>query len=364
MRKASRLALLAGMTLLALAFAGSSLAAYTPKLVVHTNHKVGSGGPVTISVTTTKDDDATAATVIYAPLGFTPQLGQAAGATLGNVTAHVQALGISADTILPLEGTVVVADATDPTLAAQVAGCTRTAVGTQHSAVWVLVLTAAGQTLRVPVTLDSITAAPEADFAQAKLSICLPSPYIPTSAGGATFGAKLLDASFTLDNVFNNPPSRGAFTWRAIFTPYTTGTGNPNAAGTVEARATVRIPSQLSLKAKVVSKKKHTVRLTGKLSEGGQGIGGVTVTLLIGRLKASALKARYTAKTSSNGSFGGNTIRQKKGGKYYFQVKATVKDRDNTTNGCSTPGPFNPIPCVSSTISGFTASSIAISAKL
>jgi hypothetical protein len=345
-------------------FAGSALAAYTPKLLVRTNHKVGGGGPVTISVSATKEEDATFAAAIYAPLGFTPTLDQAAGAELGKVTAHVQALGISADTILPLEGTVVVANQADPAIAPSVSQCTRTPVGTAHGAVWVLVLTAAGQTLRVPVTVDVITAGPETEFAQAKMTICLPSPFIPAAAGGATFGAKLLDASFTLNAVFNNPASRGEFIWRARLTPWTTGTGVPNAAGTVEARSYIRLPSSLSLKAKVVSKKKHTVKLTGRLTEGGAGIGGIGVKLLIGRAKVSALKAQYTAKTGASGAFGGNAIKLKKGGKYFFQVKATVPDRDYTATGCATAGPFNPVPCVSATVPGFTASSIAVSAKL
>jgi hypothetical protein len=366
MKKALRLTLIVSAAALALAFAGSALAAYTPKLLVHTNHKVGSGGPVTIAVSATKEEDATALSGIYVPLGYTLKFDQAPGTNLGAVTAHVQALGISADTILPLEGTVTVANQADPALVPAVAACTRTPAGTPHAAVWVLVLTAAGQTLRVPVTLDAITAGPATEFASAKLSICLPSPYIPATAGGATFGAKLLDATFTMDGVFNNPTSRGNFIWRATFTPYTTGSGAPNAAGTVEARSEVRLPSSLSLKAKVVSKKKHTVVLSGRLSEGGTGIGGVTVALLVGKAKVSALKAQFTTKTNANGSFGGGKPIKvgKKGGKFFFQVKASVKDRVNTATACSTPGPFNPVPCVSSTISGgYSVASIAISAK-
>lgn len=365
MKRASRLALLTGVAVMALGlFAGSALAAYAPKLIVRTNHKVGGGGPVTISVSSTKEEDAAFKATIYGPLGVSATLDQAVGTELGKVTAHVQALGISADTILPLEGTVVVANQADPAIAPSVAACTRTPVGTAHAAVWVLVLTAAGQTLRVPVTVDAITTGPETEFASGKMQICLPSPYIPASAGGATFGAKLLDASFTLNAVFNNPTSSGESVWRAVLTPWTTGTGVPNIAGTVEARSYIRLPSSLSLKAKVVSKKKHTVKLTGKLTEDGQGIGGIAVKLLIGRSSIGALKAQYTAKTNANGVFGGNTIKLKKGGKYFFQVKATVPDRDFTATGCATAGPFNPVPCVSATLPGFSATSIASSAKL
>ena len=53
--------------------------------------------------------------------------------------------------------------------------------------------------------------------------------------GRSPNGARLLDATFTVDNVFTNAP--GDTVWKAITTPWAGGT--PNAAGTVETRALV-----------------------------------------------------------------------------------------------------------------------------
>ena len=238
MHRALRLAALVGASTLALAFAGSALAAYTPQFIVsHTPSNVSSAS-TTITIKQTRDDDATAKVTFYVPQGYSGVLGQAAGTKLGTVAAHVQATAISQDAILPINGDVIAASNADATVAAASTTCTGT---TTHSAFWVLALEASGQKLSVPVFIDT-TAGPEAAFAQFKLQVCLPPP------AAATFGAKLLDASLTLSNVFTTPVSPGQYIWPAFFTPYSSAAGPINPAGTVQSRAVVRLPGQITLK--------------------------------------------------------------------------------------------------------------------
>src|SRR5207248_2549160 len=171
----------AAVAALALAFAGSALASYTPKIVVSQ-----AGTKTTIHVTIAKDDDATLKLTIYAPSATPATLTQAPGTPIGTVSAQVNAKAISPDAILPLTGIVQVADG---------------------------------------------TAAPLA-FGAGKLQVCLPSPDVPQSAGGAAFGAKLLDVNFTVDGIFAASTSPLAI-WPSVFTPYVPGTATPNPAGTV-----------------------------------------------------------------------------------------------------------------------------------
>ena len=128
---------------------------------------------------------------------------------------------------------------------------------------------------------------------------------------------------------------------------YAAGTGVPNAAGTVEARAFVG-PGAITLAGRVTSKKKRTAQLNGKVTASGAGLAGATVSITLNG------KARYRAKTSATGAYK-LKIKVKKGTSV-FQAKTTVAERDVTTTGCATPA-VPPVPCVSATQGGFTATS-------
>ena len=63
-------------------------------------------GSVTIGYTQARDDDALFRLQIYVPLGYTPALTAAPGSTIGAVAATVQANAISADAVVPLNGSI------------------------------------------------------------------------------------------------------------------------------------------------------------------------------------------------------------------------------------------------------------------
>ena len=103
MKHLLRALMLAAVVGTALALTGSAFAAFTtPRLAVNKP----TAGSVTIGYTQTREDDALFRLQIYVPLGYTPALTAAPGSTIGAVTAVVQANAISADAIVPLNGTI------------------------------------------------------------------------------------------------------------------------------------------------------------------------------------------------------------------------------------------------------------------
>jgi hypothetical protein len=336
--------LVATAAALSLAFAGSALAAYTPHLAIsHTPLTLAGGGSTDLTISFDQTDDATAKVTIYVPQGYTGTLGQAAATQLGTIDASIIASAISPTQPLPLKGVI---QADDP--AKYVANpCSP---GT-HEAVWLLRLQAAGTELAVPGYVDTVTAPTEAPLGKFKLQFCLPSPYIPPTAGGAMLGAKLVSATLHMQNLFALPSQNGSYGWTALTTPYTVGSGVPNAAGTVQARAFVQLPAQLSLKAKV---KKKRATLSGALRLNLAGLEGVKVSLLSGSSRTK-LKAAGSATTGAGGAFSfRKTVRKTT----YFRVKVTVATRTASCTG-GVPG----IPCASATANGFTAQSAIIKVK-
>ncbi len=279
---------------LALVFGGNALAAYNPGLIVASeSQSVGAGGQIVIGVEQDINDDATAAIVIYSPLGYGVTLGQAAGTQLGTVDAIVK-LPIGGTFVrAPFEGTV---KADNP--ATYVSNpCSPGA----HEAVWVIEGTLAGSQIRIPMYVDRVTSGPEAAFASLRIRLCLPSPYIPPSQGGAVSGASVIAAAFSVDGVFNNPTVRGSFPWQSVFVPYTVGTGTPNTANAAQSASIIRLPVQLALTAKKV--KRGTLRfarLTACLSEAGQGVRGVRISFRAGRSARSTVRVKRVV-TNSRG---------------------------------------------------------------
>jgi hypothetical protein len=333
--------LVATAAALSLAFAGSALAAYTPHLsITHTPLTLAGGGTTDLTVAFDQADDATAKVTIYVPQGYTGTLGASAGTQLGTIDASIIAFAISPTQPLPLKGVITADDPAKYT--------TNPCSPGTHEAVWLLRLQAAGTELAVPGYVDTVTAPTEAPLGKFKLQFCLPSPYIPPSAGGAMLGAKLVSATLHLSNVFALPAQNGSYGWTALTTPYTVNTGTPNPAGTVQARAFVQLPAQLSLKAKV---KKKTATLSGALRLNLAGLAGVKVSLLSGSSRTK-LKAAGSATTRAGGAFSfRKTVRKTT----YFRARVTVPTRSATCTG-GVPG----IPCSSATANGFTAQSAII----
>jgi hypothetical protein len=255
MRKTIRFAMLLGASFAALAFAGTALASFSPKLIVSsaTPEAAGGGGAVRVGALVGNTDDPTAKVSIYVPTGYQVNTTTAVGTKLGDVTATAAAADLGG-AVLPLTGELDVA-APDATAAGQ--------CGTTDVQMWNLKLTAAGQTLNVPMHLVQANAAESASGYTYKLVICLPPPDVPVGTPGrAQFGAKLLSATFAVSAI-TQPTASGDFRWTSLWTPYTPGKGTANAAGSVETQAIRHLPTQAKL---TVTKKKVTTTKTKRVN--------------------------------------------------------------------------------------------------
>jgi hypothetical protein len=337
MKRVVKLAVLGGAAVTALGFAGNALA--VQKLSVSQ-----SATSLTIKVTQAQTDPQPAKITIYVPSGYTINASGAPGTTIGTTSGSVFAR--DANIPLPLSGNVVVAP---PNTNAP--GC---ATGT-HLAVWNLALSVAGQSINLPVHVDP-TAGAETAFGAYKMVVCLAPADVPQGTPGRSpNGAQLLEANFTVNNIFQVPAAESV--WKAITTPYAPGTGLPNAVGTVETRA-LASSGTITLSARVTNRNKRTVRISGKLSQGGAAVAGSQVRLLL-----NGAASRFTARTSAIGSY--SIVLRKTGKKSTttFQARTTVAERDVTSTLCATPS-LPPIPCVSGTASGFTAVSNRVRIRL
>ena len=337
MKTILRLAVLALAGIATLAFAGNALA--TQKLSVKQ-----STTSLTIRLSQAQTDPEPARISIYAPAGYTINASAAVGAKIGSTSGTV--FSRDANIPLPLSGDVVVVP---PTTNAP--GCDPV----PHIAVWNLALSVAGQTINLPVHVDQLSGA-EAALGAYKLVVCLAPDDVPVGTPGRSpNGARLLDATFTVDNVFTVPA--GQSIWKAITTPYAASIGAPNPAGTVETRAFVA-DGAITL-AKKVNAAKRLVKFTGKVTQAGAAVAGAKVSLLV-----NGKSAGFSARSNASGNF---SIVLKKTGKKTnstFQARTTVAERDITATGCASPTPGIPGGCVSATASPFTSVSAKIRIRL
>jgi hypothetical protein len=312
----------------------SALAAYTSaKLEVRT-----AAGGATIKATLSPDDDPTASVRIFVPAGTTLTTTQAPGAVLGPVRAVVKALDL-AGADLPLEGQLIVAAPGQITPAAQAACLGATA----PLASWIMILSAAGQTLPVPTYLVA-TAGAQAALGPAYIQVCLPPPDVPVGTPGrATFGAKLYSAELTINGVFSATP--GA--WIAFWTPYTPNVGAVNVAGTVASPASVSGGAVTA----AARRSGKGARVTGRATQGGQPRAGAAV-VIFGGPRATGLRRLGTARTAANGAF---AFRAKTGTFYRANITAAPAAAPAVCTALTAA--IAPVPCVNPTTNGFTAQS-------
>lgn len=342
-----RLGVLAGTSLAALTFAGPALAAFNAQLFASST----GGGLTTITYSEGATDASPAKVQFFVPIGYSANL---AGAPSGTVVGTVSAQAAAADlggAVLPLTGTINVAAGTDVTtvagnpvpLAAQAMVCDGTAT---PNAFLLLVLTAAGQTLRVPAYVDAIPSGdPRSAFAAFVITFCLPAADLPPSnPARASFGAKLIKATLALKGVFI-APGVGETRWRMLATAYGAGTGKPDVTSTVEAQSLARTPQTLSFKAKG-NKGKKTASVTGSVTEGGKGVAGATVRILAGG------KPVGKAVTGATGTFKA-TVRLKSA-VATLQARVTVAARDLGGSACVATFGALGVPCTDATVAGFT----------
>ena len=318
---------------LGLAAVAMAAASYSPSMgIFQATYKPGAAGAVTVVVAQETADDPTARIVIYVAPGYTTTLNQPAGTTIGSVVAGVQILDLSTNRI-ELRGPVK----TD-TPANYVANPCSPGV---HEAVWTLNAALPGQPPNpIPVYVDHTTGN-EAAFSSAKLVVCFRDPNLPAAdPRRAPSGLKFLDAAFTVRGVFKNPANAGDALWRSAFTPYTPGTGNPNAAGSREAQGVVPMPFNLSLKR--TKARRGFFRLAGRLTVAGTAPSGAGVVLFAGVKVKNSVSFKRIASTRT------------RRGKYVFNRRLPKKvtflfvERPPATTACQ---PTFGVPCTSSIVS-------------
>jgi hypothetical protein len=310
----------------------AALAAYTSaKLEVRQ-----AGTSTIVKVALDPNDDPTASVRIFAPSGSQLTTTQAPGAVLGPVKATVKALDL-AGADLPLEGQLLVA-APGQITAAQQAACIGT---TAPLATWIMILSAAGQTLPVPTYLIATTGA-QAALGPAYIQVCLPPPDVPTGTPGrATFGAKLYSAELSIAGVFGAVPA-GA--WVSFWTPYNPGVGTVNVAATVASPAAIA-PGAVTLAAK---RKAKGATITGRVSQAGQARAGATVTIF-GGATARKLKRLGRVTVRANGSY---AFAAKTG--TFFRATAVAAPAAAAPLCTALAAALAPVPCVNPTTNGFT----------
>jgi hypothetical protein len=371
MRKAIRLATLAGAAFAALAFAGSALASFSPKLVVSslTPQAAGGGGPVRIGVTVGNSDDPTAKVSIYVPTGYqvaTP----GAGTKLGDVTATAAAADLGG-AVLPLTGEL---DAIAPTTATTTAAAQ---CGVTPAQTWNLQLTAAGQTLNIPMFVVPATAAETQLGYSAKLVVCLPPPDVPTGTPGrAQFGAKLLTATFS-SSAISQPTSTGDYRWTSVWTPYTPGKGTPNAAGTVEVQSIRHVPTQVTLTAnrrKVTTFRTHKVRgktvrtkvvrtlvkFSTKVTENAQPAASAVITTTAAGKRVGGASGSFTFAGGKTVTIIATAVVDSDTGSISTGQAAAATDlryHDLGASGCTATTGFG-VPCADATVGGETVRAV------
>jgi hypothetical protein len=348
MKSSLRLALLACASFIGLALAAPALAAYNPSLTIEqSSYKVGGATIADVFIVAPQNDDPTAKLKIFSPAGYSAVLTQAPGTKIGSVFAIVKAKALGG-ALLPLSGDVLVANPTDPAIQAAALRCTGI---TTNQANWVLNTQLQGQTVAIPVFVNKVGPFVTQD-------VCLPSPDIPPASGGATFGAQLVSADFTVKGVFTNAPAKGGYEWAGIFTPYTPGTGTPNAAGTVEWRTFVGLPSSLTL---AKAKAKRGFKLVGKLTV--QGLNPKNIRLWVYAGKKARPAPNATA--AGTGKRSGRSGRLPATGKYSI-LRASVKFTtffqtrfENYITTCEGPSPSGlPVPCKGEDLAAVTSNQV------
>jgi hypothetical protein len=320
----------------AVATAGVAAAAVTPGLQVQSDLT----GTTTLRYVQGATDDPLARIQFFVPGDFVGGYSHAPSLPIGKATARIASadLGLT----IPVEGTINAAAGTDTvTVGGQSVALSTLAVACTGSAAknafWVANLAASGQTLQVPIFVDYTLTGPYAPFASSVMTVCLPSPDLPAgTAGRAALGAKLFDATLTFNGVY--AASSGWYTWHALATPYRPGTAQSNPAGSVEAQALDRVPAALTVTARA---KRGRTTVSGRVTQGGQGIGGQRVQIRAGS------KVVGTART--NGS-GGYSLVVSPAKRARFAATVTVAPRTLPCTGAF----FAPAACSSSSYAGFT----------
>jgi hypothetical protein len=330
MRTSIRLLVVLCVSVAALMSANAAWAVYEPNLRVATiSNSLNTPSILVVGIAQTPSDDATAKLDIFVPEGFNEQLTATPGTTIGAVSGAVIARNLG-NAEIEFQG-VVRADNPATYLNNP---CTRQP--TPHGAVWVLEVTIAGTPFRVPIYVDNVTTIPGVS---ARMQVCLAGPV------GTPNGTQVLRAAFAVQGVFQNPPTRGVYTFSGLFTPYVAGSATPNPVGTVESRAIVPLPVSVTLR---TQRRGRRVIVSGRINIPGNAL-PATVELWTGptarRLRRVArLRVRANATFTTTRRYSRRTRIQ------FFQVRINNGFADASGapfNACASPPSRAPAGCVS-----------------
>jgi len=322
------------VVLCALALPSAALGSYTPKIVVDVD---GSGRLTTFKLSGPETDDPTAKITIFVPRGWdlaTPAPGTRIGT--GKALALLADLGGAK---APFDA---VLETADPAAHTQNECDARL-----HRAVWILVLSAFGNELRLPLYVDPAEGA-EAAIASWRIQTCLAPPDLPEgSPGRAAFGAKLIDAELALSNIVSVPAGSGQHVFSALYTPYVPKLGTHNVTGMVETRSLVALPRTVTFSA-------TKTRFTGVATQAGQPVAGAAVKLSVrnGRVKTPTLRTNAAGRFSwtVNLPRGGKLLRGERVG-----VVVTVPESSVACSGQS----LAPAGCVGMTLGAVVLKGVA-----
>ena len=322
----SRLLALAVVAFSALTFAGSALARAELTVLTPASRLVAAN-EIEFSLTQAQTDPAPLKITISVPPGYSSTLARPAGQTIGTASAEVF-LKVLGNTRATASGPVVTDDPARYT--------TNPCAPGLHQAVWVLNLTLQGQAIQIPIYVDAVTT----PTSSATIQLCLRSPDVPQTSGGAALGAQLLDATFSVRGVFARARGTGRDLFNAVITPYRPGTASPNPAGTMEARSIVSVPSRATLRATIRCSKRlrrgqrcpvanQRVLLAGTYFEAGRAVSGVMVLLVRGP-RTGRVQAVGQVRTGRGGRYA--LIGPRPRVVTFFTILIPV--RDMTVTGC------------------------------
>jgi hypothetical protein len=277
------------VSVLALASAGSALGAYNPLLLVgETSPALGGTGSVRIFVQVRDQDDATGIVTVYSPRGYGVKLDHPAGTELGSVITFIR-VGPISNARQAVQGTVRADDPARHALNSCAPGV--------HDAVWVMELTLAGTTYRLPIYVDRMTSGAEAAYASARMRACFASPYV-----SAPRGVSLTYADLTLEDIFTNPDQLGIFPWNGLFVPYAPGTESLNTTLAAQSTAYIGLPGTFIVTAKRQRRGKVAfAAVTACLREAGQGVPGIAVRIYYGGASVFSSKRVASPRTNAGG---------------------------------------------------------------
>jgi len=337
------------LAMLALGLA-SALAAFVPAATTGTSAAAVEGvlrvsslafGDRSFAAISLASSDPVAAVKLSIPAGYTVDLDEPTGTTVGDLSATLYAADGSSPAFV--DGALVVDDPAKYTSDPAAQACAPGA----HAAVWLADMSVLGQPFDLPIFIDP-GGSTDSGSSAVTLRLC-PAWIAPTLPGGVT--AQQL--TIFLFDVVTPPTSPGRYTWSAFVAPPIAGAVTADPTRAFEVRSVFPLPHTLTLQARHDPKAKSVV-LTGRLTAVGEPEPGVDVSF--GALTDSA---------SDSTSFG--PVKTNDAGEFTITrpvVRSTqfIASADTVPGPCTTPSSA-PAGCVAETVAPAPSASTIVKVR-